>query len=61
VFLSFGRLAQSWLAEWSNSGRRWERLIWLEKWTGPLSDFAIGRLSDFESLNDPDGSISYLL
>jgi len=26
ICFSFGRLAQSWLAEWSNSGRRRERL-----------------------------------
>jgi len=32
---SFGRLAQSWLAEAVRaSGRCQERLIWLEKWTG---------------------------
>jgi hypothetical protein len=53
VFLSFGRLARFQLADWSNSGQCRKRLIWLEMRTELLSDLAIGRLSDFKSLNDP--------
>jgi hypothetical protein len=34
VFLSFGRLAQSWLPESVRiQVKRQDRLIWLEKWT----------------------------
>jgi hypothetical protein len=51
---SFGRLAQSRLAEWSNSGQSWQRLIWHENvqdQSFKVSMFRGFKVAEFQGVN----------